>query len=87
MGRPLPSNRSVASQVWFLLSKNFRITRNIELIKNIGVLFYEQNMRGNSVARILCAHDESWWVNDLMNNTHEDIKPLSFQKMCLHVTF
>ena len=77
MGRPLPSNRSVALKVQMIGS-----LRKIELLtkadKKHFCIFYEQNMRGNSVARILASHNESWWVTELMNNTHEPLEPLSF---------
>jgi hypothetical protein len=35
-------------------------------------------MRGNSIARILACHKESWWETSLMNNTREHLDPLCF---------
>ena len=75
MGRPLPSNRSVAK----IYMKNLK---KIELLskadpKHICV-FFEPNMRGNSIVRILASHKESWWETFLMNDTHEPLDPLCF---------
>ena len=65
------------------MSKNFKTLETLNRIDPLHwCVIYEPGMRGNSLVRILCAHDESWWVNDLMNqHLDEDIKsPIQFSE-------
>ena len=65
------------------MSKALRNTRNIEPYRSSTLVRYLRTRHeGNSLVRILCAHDESWWVNDLMNqHVDEDIKsPIQFSE-------
>ena len=64
------------------MSKNFKTLETLTYRSSTLVRYLQPGMRGNSLVRILCAHDESWWINDLMNqHLDEDIKsPIQFSE-------
>ena len=66
---------------------SLRKLETLNRIENYIGVIYEQNMRGNSLVSILASHDESWWINDLMNHTHEPLNHCLFRNCVYRFNF